>query len=316
MRTLLVNCSTPYPNLGLLKAEVYHQSLGNEVTWADRVDLFALEHDQVYLSALFTWDLPGLVEQARRAAGLGLEVQIGGPAVTLMAEWVETQTGIAVHRGLMPTWEAAWAAGGQVRPMTFTSRGCVRHCPFCAVPRLEDFGTVPDFAPAAVALDNNLLACGEAHVAQVADRLRGLHVDFNQGLDARLFDGGMFDLLRDVVWTWRFAFDSLSEEAPVARAVEMLRKADVPKRRIRIYVLYGFDDTVEDAVYRADQVVRWGASPYAMPYTPLDWMSRERYVPAQWTRRQHIDFRRFYRRADLWGNGMAFADYRYDWRGK
>ena len=155
-KILLVNCSSRY-NLGLAKAEAYHRARGDEVTWADRVDLLAIGADVVYLSALFTWDLPALVENARRACDMGLQVEVGGPAVTVMAGWVEEKTGLLVHRGLRPEWEGV---PGSYRA-TFTTRGCIRHCPFCAVPRLEpEFQVIEDFTPAPLVLDNNILAAG------------------------------------------------------------------------------------------------------------------------------------------------------------
>ena len=100
-KILLVNCSSRY-NLGLAKAEAYHRARGDEVTWANRVDLLAAGADMVYLSALFTWNLPALVENARRACDMGLQVEVGGPAAELNAGLVKRETGVAPWSGRHP----------------------------------------------------------------------------------------------------------------------------------------------------------------------------------------------------------------------
>ena len=212
----------------------------------------------LYLSVPFTW----MMEDARKMA---LEhkgkVVAGGPAVQLVgAPWADTPEScpydtLAFHNPCA----------------TFTTRGCPNKCGFCAVPRIEgDFRELDDWKPAPVVCDNNIMAASKKHFERVIDRLKDFPlVDFNQGLDARLFTKWHAEQLARLKGVKvRFAFDHINNETSTFTAIQTSREAGL--KNFGIYVLIGFRDTPEDAHNRLETVRSWGIWPTPMRYQPLE----------------------------------------------
>ena len=241
------------------------------------------------LSVVFTWDLPEAYQRAVWLCSAGQRVIAGGPAVALMPEFL---AGVAE---IGDDWPEALE---HHNPMaTFTSRGCIRRCPFCAVWRVEgELHELEDWPVRPIVCDNNLLACSRQHFDRVIDRLKPLSaVDFNQGLDARLLTKHHADRLTELKKPMvRLAFDHVKSEAELMRAFELLREAGLAKSRIRVYVLVGYNDTPEDALYRLRLVDGLGIAPNPMRYNPLDSMKRDSYVGPNWTGRELTRYVRYW----------------------
>jgi len=239
------------------------------------------EGHTAFLSVVFSWHLSDAYQRAVWYKSLGYRVRAGGPAVTMNSE------------ALVDVAEL----GGQVDAMphhnlnaTFTSRGCIRKCGFCAVPIIE--GTLrelPDseWTPKPIICDNNLLACSDAHFDRVIDRLQSANIkqiDFNQGLDARLLTEHHAARIAELdLFAVRLAFDSMRYEDEFLQAFDTLKRAGIPARKIRVYVLFGFDDDPEDARYRLEKVRSLGTQPNPMRFQPLDAVRRNEYIAPKWT---------------------------------
>lgn len=248
-----------------------------------------------YLSVVFTWDLPLAYQRAAWLGMQGYRVIAGGPAVKLMPSYLADVAEIQEDE---PT------ALERHNPLaTFTSRGCVRKCSFCAVWRIEGMiREIDDFPIRPIVCDNNLLGCSVAHFDKVIDRLKPLHdIDFNQGLDARLLTDHHASRLAELDCRVRLAFDHVSTEQAFLTAYERLRKEKIPKSRIRVYVLVGYNDTPEDALYRLRLVHNLGIEPNPMRYNPLDTLMRDSYVGPNWTDRELTRYIRY------WANLRYFA---------
>lgn len=240
------------------------------------------------LSVAFTWDLPQVYQRAVWLRQLGLCVTAGGPAVALMPDYLTDVAEIGTD------WPSALEHHNPLA--TFTSRGCIRRCPFCAVWRVEgELRELDDWPVRPIVCDNNLLACSHKHFDRVIDRLKPLHdIDFNQGLDARLLTKYHADRLAELDCMVRLAFDHVAYESDFMRAFGLLREARVPKNRIRAYVLIGYEDTPEDALYRLRFVTGLGIDPNPMRYNPLDTLARDSYVGAGWTDRELTRYIRYW----------------------
>lgn len=204
---------TRFPNLALMKLSAWHKRQGDDVSWFSALE----KYDRVYSSSVFTFSAkdPYLPEDAicggtgyQRYEALAHDADTCDPDFSLYPDFT---------------------AG-----LGFCTRGCVRRCEWCVVPRKEGgirFDRhIVDVAcgrKSVVLMDNNFLAydghCDELASAATA----GLRIDFNQGLDARLVDHENAKLLASSRWIRfiRFSCDTVEMIDVVRRAVEMIRAA-------------------------------------------------------------------------------------------
>ena len=250
----------------------------------------------LYLSVPFTWMMDDAEAVAKQHGG---PVVAGGPAVKLVgAPWAETPNScpfdvLSMHNPCA----------------TFTTRGCIRACRFCAVPRIEgDFRELQTWKPAPVVCDNNILASSRAHFTKVVDSLIQFEqVDFNQGLDMRLLsDWHLGELQRLHSVKLRFALDH-SRLADVLRDT-LTRCRAKGFRDFGVYVLVGFGDTPADAEQRLEFVRSLGVWPNPMRYQPLDAHAKNEYVASGWTDYELRRMCRYYSRL-RWLEHIPFKDY-------
>ena len=176
----------------------------------------------IYISAIFTWDLPEVVRIANFYKE-SYRVEIGGPAPSLMPEWVRENTGVSPHVGL----DARFEHQPGDYDYTLTSRGCPHRCPYCAVKILEPVQEeYEDYPVASIIGDNNILATSWAHQERVVERHAPLDsVDIQSGFDALLFEERHFHLYNNLhLKRWRFAFDRPDQEEAVKRCIAMVRE--------------------------------------------------------------------------------------------
>lgn len=218
-----------FPNLALMKLSAYHKKCGDRIYFNSLLEI----PDRVYASAVFTWN-------RKINYSLPEDTIYGGPA------WIATPMLSTEAEHILPDYDLYPYIDFS---MGFTSRGCIRHCPWCKVPDLEgDICYWADFKEfwdrrhkRLLLLDNNLLASPHC-----LDTLKGLatipaEIDFNQGLDIRLLDDEKTNLLKKLNnKKLRFAFDSLSYEDSIRSGIALLVKAGFKTRHLHFYVLIGF----------------------------------------------------------------------------
>ena len=266
-----------------------------------------IEHENgdgsVYLSIPFTWNLPEAYQRAVWLGMTGKRVVAGGPAVALMPDYLASAAEIGQD------WPGALSYHNS--EAAFTSRGCIRRCSFCAVWRIEgQLQELDDWPIRPIICDNNLLACSRAHFDDVIDKLKPLPwCDFNQGLDARLLTKHHAERLAELKKpTVRLAFDHVKTESQFMAAWELLRDAGIPARQIRVYVLFGYEDTPEDALYRLRLVQSLGTWPNPMRYNPLDALVRNSYIDPNWTEGKLKRYHRYWSRL-CWLEHIPFEEY-------
>jgi len=270
MKILLINIDSTKPNLALKKIEKYHRDKGDEVVWD--FPLMARHADKIYVSAIYTWSRGKCAEWEGRA-------EIGG-------------SGYDLKKTLPPGIEG-------IKPRInwgFTTRGCVRHCPFCVVWKKEGgiraTGDIYDIwdgvSEKIVLLDNNILALPD-HFFKICGQLKkeNLKVDFNQGLDCRLLTEKMARALKRLrVKHYRFAFDHPSQKPAVEKAVDLLKKY---KMQAIWYVLVGFNTSIKEDLERLDYLRANGQAAFVQRY---NYIKKPVYIRmAQWAN-QHGVFRK------------------------
>lgn len=261
------------------------------------------DNGRLHISVPFTWNLPAVRDRLLTGDLFGEERPlVGGPAVMLYPDYLADVAEVGIHLpGVLQ----------RVNPLaTRTTVGCPNRCRFCAVPTIEgEFQELADWPDLPILCDNNLLAASQMHFDRVIDRLRRhTGVDFNQGLDARLLTDHHARRLAELDATIRLAWDHTSTERFLLQAVSKLRRAGIPRKRIRCYVLIGFHDTPDDALYRLEVLYHGlGIAPNPMRYTPIDQMARE-YVGEHWSEDLLTRFMRYWANLRFTGS-VPFAEF-------
>lgn len=269
-----------------------------------------VEENNAYLSVVFSWQLDKAYGRAAWLTQQGYKVRAGGPAIAFNPDYL---AGVA-------------KIGGEVNALphhnpdaTLTTRGCIRHCPFCIVPKVEGaLRELPDdeWEPKSMICDNNLLAASRSHFDNVINRLLASDVrgiDFNGGFDARLLTPHhalrIFELyLAEKLRVVRLAWDEVKTEAEFRRAINILSNSGLPIRLVTVYALIGYQDTPEDALYRAETIRGLGAWPYPLRYQPLDSKRRNDFVGEHWTHQELMRFTHYWQRSKYLSS-IPFEEY-------
>ena len=205
----------------------------------------------------------------------------------------------------------------------YTSRGCIRKCSFCGVPKLEGaqrdteslsalvraiddlYGPKKDL----ILMDNNVVASPRFKeiIAEIRDlgftpdaKLRRPHervpvqrrVDFNQGVDARILcKDPMYlrELATICLKPLRIAFDHLGLKGPYEKAVRYAHEFGLTE--LSNYMLYNFHDLPADLFERMRLNVTLNEElgvriwSFPMRYQPTDRPDRG-HIGEKWTRYQ------------------------------
>jgi hypothetical protein len=266
-RVGLAQIDGKWPNLALMKLSAYHKALGDAVELFSPLPMNGV-YDLVYASKVFqfTPDSPYLPPDViKGGTGYGLTSCLPDEAEATFPDY-----------GLYPWWDAA---------IGFTTRGCIRHCPFCVVPEKEgairvvgDLHSFWNGQKRVILLDNNLTAAPMAHFRHIVEQLREARVfaEFSQGLDIRLLNDEHAALLAGVhIGKSRihFAWDNPHDEESIVRGVHLLRK-HMPLRRVMFYVLIGFNTTPSQDLHRVEALRSLGVDPFVMPFNKHDLYQR------------------------------------------
>jgi hypothetical protein len=162
--------------------------------------------------------------------------------------------------------------------MGFTSRGCVRECGFCFVPRKEGkFHQVAEIkdllnprSNILILHDNNLTAdplCVDK-LHEIRDR--GLIVDINQGCDVRLMTEEKAKALSEVkhLRSLHYAWDLMGFEKQVMQGIEVLSKY-IKRYKHMCFMLVGYNTSFEEDMYRYQKLDAMGIRPYVMVYNQI-----------------------------------------------
>lgn len=306
-----------YPPLGLLKLAKVEERKWNDVKLVRGTELITnFNPDKIYITSLFTYAWKPVHEaiQFYHNQFPNAQINVGGIYATLLPDNIKSEYPyVKIHQGLVPEAESVLPSYHLLKQVdkwkdwnksiVFTTRGCIRKCPFCVVPKIEGgikepkFSIKPLIHPShkeVVIWDNDFLASPYAKDILVELRDGGYRADFNQGLDARLMTEEFANLLAEIKSpSIHMAYDWPWEGPYIEKAINLLSSAGYRKKNLIFYVLHNFydekykkGDTPEDFIQRLRDLMKWGASAYPMRYIPLDSTKRRGYVSPLWSETQ------------------------------
>lgn len=324
-----------YLPLGLAKISTLLRAQGADVRFSRYYD--GEYADYICVSSLFTYDmshLTGVVQHIRKYEK-NIPILLGGVCATLNTAFLENRlsagAGVRIFEGYsytldrqVPDYSLNWdmKGGWDNFSFIFTSRGCPNNCGYCVVPIIESVrwenelwhDHIQPEKPFIMISDNNLSSCSPQHFNDVCERLSfskcAKCVVFDNGFDPKYITPDVAKQLSKINYVGyglRTAFDRISEDGVFQHAMDNLHQADISKGTVMAYVLFNFDDTIKDAVYRADQCYRYGVKPYPQRYVPLHWQSRtKRHVGKHWTDKLAQAFSYYYTTGRRWGKSFDY----------
>jgi hypothetical protein len=340
MNILLVepDYRSKFPPLGLMRLSTYHRGRGDYVAFVRGENEWARVRRwvRVYVASLFTWELPrtaDTIDFYRKSVEAPRNIFVGGVAVTLLSNYIRKRdSGCTIIEGpldmpgrlgqgtpaianFVPNYSILKRVDHEYYPRNAyfvrTTKGCIRTCNFCAVPRLEkEFGAMRPLREQVtnaikqhgerqhlVVMDNNIL--GIEGVEGIFEGIRDLGfqagatrkgqertVDFNQGLDARLITAKpqLAKMLRTVcVSPIRLAFDFIGIRPAYEKAIRLLVAEGF--NEFTNYMLFNFADTPRDLYDRLwananlNKELRVRITGFPMRFIPMDDVSRRHVAP-------------------------------------
>lgn len=219
-----------FPNYALMKISAYHKNIGDKVEWWSAID--NNKYDIVYSSKVFDFT----------------------PENEFLPECtIKGGTGYGIYEELPPEIDKMFP-DYSIYPncdyaIGFITRGCIRNCPWCVVPKKE--GKIKPYKKwkelvredtnKLVLMDNNILACeyGIEQLKDIAKNGSNYLIDCNQGLDARLVTDDVAQILAKINWLKyiRFSCDQKSQIESIKNACNLLKKYGVGYSKIFIYAI-------------------------------------------------------------------------------
>ena len=279
---------TGFPNYALMKISAWHKAQGDTVEWFMPVG----RYDRVYSSKVFTF--------TPEDPYLPPDTVKGGTGYGIYDPLPDEIDAVFPDYSIYP--DCHYAIG-------FLTRGCVRRCPWCIVPRKE--GQISPYrtwqqikrpdSRDIVLMDNNVLAC-DWGIEQLESMIgQDVRIDANQGLDSRLVTPEIAKILSKIKWIRfiRTACDTDASMESVGRMTELLNLGGVKPYRIFVYVLV---QDIQSAERRVQFLRNLGAQPFAQPYRDFTTNAE----PA----RELKDFARWVNDKAIFKTVTTFAEYK------
>jgi hypothetical protein len=259
MKIRLLAPDSKIPNYAIMKISTYHKRLGDDVDWYSHFFDY-VDTDILYISKIFTFSpepqyLPINAKIIKGGTGYDL--------VTKLPEEIESIT--ELDYGLYPDCDYS---------IMFTTRGCIRKCPFCVVPTKEGIihkADLPNLNPKGKyikILDNNFFSYKGWR--ENIETLKSFNqpLDFNTGIDLRILTEDHAKALATCkIKQIHCAWDNYKDKEVILPKLELLTKYVKPYK-ITTYVLVGYEnkEIVETDLERVMTLKNMKVNPFAMGY--------------------------------------------------
>lgn len=269
MNVLLVDIDSTIPNLALMKLSSYWKERANVDIVKCSVNYYprkkkpihkidASRYDKVFASTIFS-----NTSQYVQIEGCPY-IQYGGSGIDYLNKLPPEVESCSYDYSIYPDNDTSYG---------FLTRGCIRNCSFCIVPKkegaLHKYNTLDQIIKhdKVKFLDNNFLAW-DGHKEILRELVqRKTHCQFNQGLDLRLIDDENASLLSQLhyIGEYIFAFDNKAYEPIIEKQLKIIKKYIPADWRIKFFIYCSPEMSIKDDVmYRVEKCREWKVLPYLM----------------------------------------------------
>ena len=255
-------------NSALMKISSYHKFKGDNV-YLNGVGCF----DLTYGSWLFDFSQKGVCD---------IE---GGPGIDIEKKLPEK---FEVYRPDYELFNLNYSVG-------FTWAYCPRKCSFCIVPKQNNSKTHnsiwdfhdPKFKKICL-LNNNTFSDPDWKETFEEIWDTDLTVIDENGYDLRLMDDEKAEALHRTrfITPIHFAWDFMEDEKKIRMGLGLLQKHKLRNTANGVYVLIGYNTTINEDLYRCEIINDFGLTPYPMPYKRTkDLMKFKRFINLHYYRK-------------------------------
>lgn len=261
-----------FPNLALMKLSSWHKRQGDSVSWYEPLEM--KHYDKVYMSKIFSFteDYPYYVDAD--------EVLQGGSGYCISL--VDGKEVFDKSKDVQLPYEVEHAFpdydlyGIKDTAYGFMSRGCPRGCDFCHVKDKEGLASIKvadldefwNGQKEIQLMDPNTLACKDWKdiLQQLIDSKA--NVEMNQGVDIRMMTEEKAEMLKQIkLKRVHFAYDRFQDKEMIEPKFRQLKEVTGWGRaKVTVYVLCGFDTTMEQNLDRIMFLRSLDFQPYVMLY--------------------------------------------------
>jgi hypothetical protein len=257
MKIMLIDIDSKIPNLALMKISSYYKNQGHDVGFQIK------NPDKIYISCIFEKNA-SQVEGIKRMYPSS-EIVVGGSGINN----IQLPDDIEYQKPNYDLYPSEYMQG-------YTTRGCVRDCPWCIVRKKEGHFRrhqhIKDFYDPrfdmVMIMDNNWLADKKWFMETTDFILENKLKVIDHGMDIKLLDKEIAQRLKELNFSkgYKFAFDQTQDEKAVRRGIEILNDAGIRGRDISFYVLAGFNTTHQEDLARCQLLKNLGVCAFIMPY--------------------------------------------------
>jgi len=271
MKVLLVDVDSKIPNLALMKLSTFHKNKGDEIDFKklgytyypdnkNQTLLLAEEYDKVYISIIFQTN-----KNSVRVVGCE-DVEFGGSGYDYTIKLDQEIDNLEEDYSLYPENEFSYG---------FITRGCIRNCYFCIVPKKEGmiyrYREIDQIVKHKKVkfMDNNILAHKDCELILQELVDKKVKCQFNQGLDLRLITDKKAELLSKMNYLgeYYFAFDNLKDRELIEKKLEVVKRYIKKDWKLKFFLYCNPDMSItEDVLVR----VNWCKKNKFLPYLMRD----------------------------------------------
>jgi len=270
MKILLVDVDSKIPNLALMKLSNYYKNKGHQIKLIKlNYDYYPKEKKQLLINAedyskVFVSIIFPINKDMVEIINCN-EVSFGGTGYDLEIKLPREIDDCEEDYSIYPRTEISYG---------FITRGCIRNCYFCFVPKKEgslykyrDVDQIVKHKKVKF-MDNNFLAYDKCE--EIMEELieKNIKCSFNQGLDLRLITERKAKLLSKLNYQgeYFFAFDDIKTKEIIFKKFKILKKYISKDWKVKFFLYCNANMHLQEVIYR----IEWCKKNKCLPYFMRD----------------------------------------------